>query len=251
MKTAPVHNMALAFAAVLACALPSGNGGEDVLATRDQLPENMPGSSAPPTLAPLEETLTREQSQVLGRLFTPIAEKEAALDVARTHRLLPGERVVVRGRIIGAERLFEKDEALLMIADPAYVVPDDRHAHPYRASTVPADVKRAHMLSVQVCDSQGHILPVGLRGVHGLKEMDYVVISGVMDSSTTASSPVVDAEAIEQVEQWQMEAPSVESDPVEEPCLSCAAGTCPADPDPGTPAKRDRAAGKQPDAPQP
>lgn len=190
--------------------------------------EPQPSAEAPHKIAPLPES-PPEPGGEFCRVFTPIAEKEAALDVARTHSMQPGQHVVVRGRIIGAERLFEENEALFMIADPAYVVPDDHHAHPYRAGTVSAAVKRAHMLSVQIRGAEGRIVPLGLRGAHGLKELDYVVVSGVMDAETTSSSPVVNAKSIEIVDPWPLEAPSAEENPPQdEPsCISCAGGSCP------------------------
>lgn len=203
----------------------------DDSATRKKLLADLFEEREPTPASPLD-CLSGEERALLARIFSEVEEKEAALDVAQTHRKQPGERVVVRGRIIGAERLFEEHEALFVIADPAYVVPDDLHAHPYRAGTVPAEVKRAHTLAVQILNGEGHILPLGLKGLHGLKEMDYVVVAGTIDAESTASSPVVNADAIEIVGQWPMEAPSVEENPQlpEASCIPCAEGVCAPEP---------------------
>ena len=141
-------------------------------------------------------------------LFKPIPGKEAAVNVAASRLKKPGERILVCGRILGAERLFEKEQAMFLMADPVYVTPDEDSPHPYRASGVPPAVKRAHMLSVQVLDRDGKLATGSLQGHHGLKEMAFVVVSGVMNAETTASSPVIDACAIEIVDAWPMEAPS-------------------------------------------
>lgn len=140
-------------------------------------------------------------------LFQPISGKEEAVDIAAARLKKPGERILVRGRILGAERLFEKEQAMFLMADPVYVTPDENSPHSFRASGVPSAVKRRHMLSVQVLDGEGKLASGSLQGRHGLKEMSFVVVSGIMNAETTASSPVIDAYAIEIVDAWPMEAP--------------------------------------------
>ncbi len=147
--------------------------------------------------------------QTIDHLFAPVSAQKEAVDVADTRCLKPGERVVVRGRILGAERLFEEGQAMFMMADPAYVTPDPDSPHAFRAADTPSNVKRAHMLTVQVLHENGHVLPQGLKGKNGLREMAYVVVSGVMDRETTPSSPVVDAYTIEVVDAWPLVAPKV------------------------------------------
>lgn len=178
-------------------------------------------------------TRTASSQDDIGGLFSSVIGKEHAVDIAATRSLKPGERVIVRGRLLGAERLFEENQAMFLMADPAYVTPDESNLHPFRASEVPAAVKRAHMLTVQVLDREGRVLPVSLQNVHGLKSMSYVVVSGVMSAETTPSSPVVDAETIELIEAWPLEAPDhVEREIFnpwggdQTPCSTCGEDGC-------------------------
>lgn len=158
-----------------------------------------------PTLSVLPRQ--EEPREYVERFFSPVPDKETAVDVAAARCLKPGEHILVRGRILGAERLFEEEQAMFLLADPAYVTPDECGPHPWRASGVSSSVKRVHMLTVQMIGGNGRLLACGLKGLHGLKAEAFVVVSGVMDAETTSSSPVVDAEAVEVIDAWPMLAP--------------------------------------------
>ena len=128
--------------------------------------------------------------------------KEGAVDVAAARALAPGSPVVLRARLIGAADVFAVQQAMVILGDPALVKPNYAKPTPYLACCTPPEVKAAHTITAQVVGEDGLPLPHSLKGLHGLAELDYVVISGTVAPESTPQAPLINIATIEKVQPW-------------------------------------------------
>lgn len=138
----------------------------------------------------------------LAALLAPVAGKEDAVDVAATHTLAPGTHVVLRARLIGAADVFATQQAMIVLGDPAFVKPNYAKPKPYLACCTPAEMKAAHSVTAQAVDADGLPYPYSLKGLGGLKELDYVVIEGDIAPDSTPQAPLINISSIEITEPW-------------------------------------------------
>lgn len=138
----------------------------------------------------------------LSSLLTPIPAKETAVDVAAARALSPGDQVTLRARLIGAADIFAETQAMLILGDPAFVKPNYAKPKPYLACCTPAELKAAHTITAQAVGADGLPLPHSFKGLGGLKELDYVIISGCIAPESTPQAPLLNISAIEKTEPW-------------------------------------------------
>ena len=138
----------------------------------------------------------------LSALLGPAASAASAVDVAAARGLAPGESVTVRARLIGAADVFAEQQAMLILGDPAYVKPNYAKPKPHMACCTPAELKAAHTLTAQAVGEDGLPLPQTLKGLGGLKELDYVVITGSMAAESTPQAPLLNITTISKTEPW-------------------------------------------------
>lgn len=137
-----------------------------------------------------------------SRLLRPISGKEHAVDVAAARALKPGDEVIVRGRLIGAGDVFAEQQAMFIIGDPALVKPNYAKPKPHMACCTPAEIKAAHTLTAQVAGDDGLPLTGTLKGLGGIKELDYVILQGTISPDSTEQAPLLNITALEKVQPW-------------------------------------------------
>ena len=138
----------------------------------------------------------------LSALLSPAPDREAAIDVAAARALPAGEKVTLRARLIGAADIFAGQQAMIILGDPAYVKPNYAKPKPYLACCTPAELKAAHTITAQAVGEDGLPLPHSLKGLGGLKELDYVIISGSMAPESTPQAPLLNIHSIEKIAPW-------------------------------------------------
>jgi hypothetical protein len=129
----------------------------------------------------------------------PIADSQA-IHLARTDAK-PGDAIVIHGLVMGREKVFVDGRASFLLGDrekltPCNAVPGDECETPWDACCDSKEAKREGIASIQIVDAEGRVLTGGLKGVHGLKELSAVTVSGTVDDSSTAENLVVNAETI-------------------------------------------------------
>jgi hypothetical protein len=129
----------------------------------------------------------------------PIADPQA-IHVART-TVKPGDAIVIKGLIMGREKVFVDGRASFLLGDrekltPCNAIPDDECPTPWDACCDSKEAKREGIASIQIVDADGRVLTGGLKGVKGLKELSAVTVSGTVDESSTAENLVVNAQSI-------------------------------------------------------
>lgn len=149
-----------------------------------------------------DTTPAATEPAAMHALLGTIPHKEAAVDVAAARALAPGEPVTLRARLIGAADIFADQQAMLILGDPAYVKPNYAKPKPHLACCTPAELKAAHTITAQATDAEGLPLPYSLKGLGGLKELDYVIISGSIAPESTPQAPLLNISTIERVAPW-------------------------------------------------
>jgi hypothetical protein len=130
-----------------------------------------------------------------------ISEKpEGAIPVQKARRASPGESIVVTGVIGGALSPFTQGYASFILADDEIVfcneMEDDHCSTPWDACCEDRDKLKAMRLVAQVLDDQGSPIPEGLKGVRGLKELDTVILSGIVDDGSTSDNMILNITSI-------------------------------------------------------
>jgi hypothetical protein len=124
---------------------------------------------------------------------TPIPEARKALG--------PGEEVLLAGMVMGVKRPFVDDRALFVLGDRGTLTPcnargDDHCPAPWDTCCDPPEARAAGTAAIQVLGKDGEVLPLGLKGVGGLKELSKVTVAGKVAESSTAEAFIVNATAI-------------------------------------------------------
>lgn len=119
-----------------------------------------------------------------------------ALVVSEARKTVPGEKVTVKGAVLGAEPVFAENMATFTIGDPAQLLANMKEHGTWSADSVPVEIRNNHTLAVQFVDEQGKPIPQSAKGVNGLKERDAVIITGTIDPHSTPDRPVLNIESI-------------------------------------------------------
>ena len=102
-----------------------------------------------------------------------------ALVVSDARKAAPGDKVTVKGAVIGDDPVFSKNIASFTIGDPAQLLVNMKEKGVWAAGTVP-----------------GQPIKHSAKGVNGLKEQDAVIITGTIDPHSTPEHPVLNIESI-------------------------------------------------------
>jgi hypothetical protein len=134
--------------------------------------------------------------------FVNVAPEGAATPIPEARKLEPGTDVVLTGRVMGIREPFVADRALFVLGDNDTITPcsemgdDDHCAIPWDACCDPVAVRAAGTASIQLMGDNGKVLPIGLKGVNGLKELSKVTVAGTVAPGSTADAFVVIASAV-------------------------------------------------------
>ena len=151
-----------------------------------------------PAPAQQEAPAAHPLASVLGE----VPDKENAIEVADARALPPGSPVTVHARLLGAANVFAERQAMLILADPLHVKPNYDKPKPYEACCIPAEIKASNTIPAQAVDAEGLPLPHSLKGLGGLKELDYVAVKGVIAPDSTPEAPIINISVIEKITPW-------------------------------------------------
>ena len=119
-----------------------------------------------------------------------------ALVVSDARKAAPGDKVTVKGAVIGDDPVFSKNIASFTIGDPAQLLVNMKEKGVWAAGTVPVEIRKNNTMTVQFVDEQGQPIKHSAKGVNGLKEQDAVIITGTIDPNSTPERPVLNIESI-------------------------------------------------------
>ena len=129
-------------------------------------------------------------------------EPADAVDIAELRKTATvGDTVVLKGKVMGANLVFAKGRAMMILGDPNKLTscdlkPGDNCERPWDVCCdTPKDIKE-NILTVQVLDTAGKTIKSGLKGVAGIKELAHVTVTGVVDKVSTEENMVINATGI-------------------------------------------------------
>jgi len=90
---------------------------------------------------------------------------------------------------------------MLTIGDPAVLtscnrMPGDSCATPWDACCDDPDLIKKAIATVQILDADGKLLPSGLKGLGGMKELSSVIIKGTVADGSTPDNLLITATGI-------------------------------------------------------
>lgn len=119
-----------------------------------------------------------------------------ALVVSDARKAAPGEKVTVKGAVLGEEPVFAENIASFTIGDPAQLLANMQEHGTWTTDSVPVEIRKDNTMTVQFVDEQGNPIKQSAKGVNGLKERDAVIITGTIDPHSTPERPVLNIESI-------------------------------------------------------
>ncbi len=78
-----------------------------------------------------------------------------ALVVSDARKAAPGDKVTVKGAVIGDDPVFSKNIASFTIGDPAQLLVNMKEKGVWAAGTVPVEIRKNNTMTVQFVDEQG------------------------------------------------------------------------------------------------
>lgn len=150
--------------------------------------------------SPKEDTTTQaspDTSDLGSGLFLEQAPGGALNVAAARLQLSPGDDAVIEGQIGGVLEPFLSGYAGFVLADTKIVfcneMGDDHCPTPWDACCEDADQLKARRISVQFVDADGHPLEGDLKGDGHLKELDHIVVIGIVAEGSTKENMIVHA----------------------------------------------------------
>jgi len=133
--------------------------------------------------------------------FVNMALEAEAKPIPEARKLAPGTKVVLKGRVMGVREPFAKERALFVLGDEGTITPcnamaDDHCPMPWDACCDPVAIRSVGTASIELLGEDGRVLPIGLKGVGGLKELSKVTVAGNVAPGSTAEAFVVIASAV-------------------------------------------------------
>jgi hypothetical protein len=111
-----------------------------------------------------------------------------------------GTAVVVKGKVAGQKEPMSPNRAILTLADSSLptcdATPDDKCETPWDACCEPASEIAAKTISIQVADSDGRPLPVGLGGSTGIAPLKTIIVAGIAKTVAGSNAVVIHANQI-------------------------------------------------------
>ncbi|MDP6490901.1 MAG: hypothetical protein QGH42_06305 [Kiritimatiellia bacterium] len=114
----------------------------------------------------------------------------------------PGDEVLLKGRVMGVRDPFVEGRAVFVLGDNDSITPcnemgsEDHCPLPWDACCDPIEARTAGTATIQLLGDGGNVLPHGLKGVGGLKELSSVTVSGVVAPMATAEALMINATAV-------------------------------------------------------
>ena len=138
-------------------------------------------------------------AQVLG---ASVAASEARAIAEAKPTLAAGDKVTLKGKVMGTMHPFVEGRAAVLIGDESTLqscdLMPDNHCHsPWDACCEAPQALQAGTATIQVVDADGEVVKHGLKGVKGMRELSRMRVSGTVVSGGPEAPLVVNAEAIE------------------------------------------------------
>ena len=133
-----------------------------------------------------------------------IAEEASPIHLAR-ETVQPGDVIVLKGQVMGADEPFVEGRAAFVLGDrdkltPCNERPDDHCKTPWDVCCDTKEALREGTATIQVVGEDGRTLKEDIEGVSGLKKLTKILVKGEVAEQTAPGNLVINAKAIQIVE---------------------------------------------------
>ena len=133
-----------------------------------------------------------------------IADEASPIHLART-TVQPGDLIVIKGQVMGAEEPFVEGRAAFVLGDRAKLTPcnerpDDPCPSPWDVCCDSKEDLREGTATIQVVGEDGRILKEAIEGVSGLEKLTKILVKGEVAEQAGPGNLIVNAKAIQIVE---------------------------------------------------
>lgn len=145
-------------------------------------------------------------SSALTAIFQDADAGSAVLIHSARTSAKPGDRLTLKGRVMGSVSPFVDGRAAFVLGDEELITAcsdmgDDDHCEtPWDACCDSKEDLRNGTATIQVTGADGRVLKEGIEGVGGLNKLSRVVIEGVVAEASGPENLVINATAIDVVD---------------------------------------------------
>ncbi|RYD34710.1 MAG: hypothetical protein EOP85_19600 [Verrucomicrobiaceae bacterium] len=144
-------------------------------------------------------------SPALSAVLSAAPASEAkAIHIVRT-TAKPGDEVTVSGKVMGNENPFVAGRSAFILGDPDVLTacnenPDDKCSTPWDNCCDSKEDKKRGTATVQVVDSQGHVLKEPIEGAGGIAKLSHLTVTGKVAEGSSADLLIINATAIKKAD---------------------------------------------------
>jgi len=141
------------------------------------------------------------EADALTSVFLPTAPDGAVAisDAIIAPKL--GEAITISGEIMGAMNPFIEGRAMLVLGDPTKITPCNRRPGdgcetPWDTCCDMSEVIAQSIATIQIVDEDGRPLETGLKGLHGIKELSFLTVTGTIAEGSNPKNLLINATGI-------------------------------------------------------
>lgn len=140
-------------------------------------------------------------SAALRAVIEALPEGEASPIHMARQTIQPGDKVTVKGRVMGREKPFVDGRAAFLLGDPEVLTacnekPDDSCETPWDVCCDSPEDKMRGTATIQIVDADGRVLKESVEGVGGIENLARLVVTGEVAEGSSADVLVINASAI-------------------------------------------------------
>jgi hypothetical protein len=149
------------------------------------------------------EAVTLPPEVAVPDVFVKELPMGSAVPIPEARTLLqPGDEVLLTGLVMGVRKPFVEERGMFVLGDEGTLthcnaMDDAGHCPtPWDTCCDTPDDRAKGTASIQVLNTEGHVLARGLKGVGGLRELSRVTVLGRVSDTSTAEAFIVNASRI-------------------------------------------------------
>lgn len=144
-------------------------------------------------------------SAVLSAVLDAAPEGEASPIHMARQTVQPGDKVTLKGQVMGAEEPFVEGRAAFILGDrevltPCNERPDDPCPTPWDVCCDSSEDKKRGTATIQIVGEDGRVLKESIEGVGGIEKLSKLTITGTVAEGSGADRLMINAMAIAVVE---------------------------------------------------
>ncbi len=117
----------------------------------------------------------------------------------------PGDKVTVKGQVMGTDEPFVEGRAAFILGDrevltPCNEMPDDPCPTPWDVCCDSPEDKKRGTATIQIVGEDGRVLKEAIEGVGGVEKLAKLTVSGTVAEGSSADLLVINASAIDVVD---------------------------------------------------